>query len=305
MDPVSVEINLLRAADVPEAIREKLHSETVVRADGQIWIRIGDRFASCEDTEAGEEMVKALSAGEKAGRPQRDDPWRTILQGGRARDLRIRDGKRCVILFGTDDGQENQLTPETFAILAPTERGDAVTVTQDGYIALIKNAEDHSEEDISEYTAAVIGTIETEAGIRAWAGIGSITGETAGLAESRAKAAEAIRIGKQFRPEEYVYAFDRMQTERMISAIPEDIRKELRRELNGDGKQLTAELMETARAFLQNDMNLTTTAKQLYIHRNTLIYRLDKIRKETGFDLRRFRDAAAFQMISQIPGDDQ
>ena len=91
----------------------------------------------------------------------------------------------------------------------------------------------------------------------------------------------------------------------MISAIPEDIRKELRRELNGDGKQLTAELMETARAFLQNDMNLTTTAKQLYIHRNTLIYRLDKIRKETGFDLRRFRDAAAFQMISQIPGDDQ
>ena len=60
--------------------------------------------------------------------------------------------------------------------------------------------------------------------------------------------------------------------------------------------------MDTVNAFFDNDLNLTATARQLYIHRNTLNYRLDKIKKELGLDLRNFRDAAIFKMISFISG---
>ena len=60
-------------------------------------------------------------------------------------------------------------------------------------------------------------------------------------------------------------------------------------------------MLETIRVYFRNDLNLSTTARQLFIHRNTLNYRLEKIRRETGLDLRNFRDAAVFQLISLLP----
>ena len=56
-------------------------------------------------------------------------------------------------------------------------------------------------------------------------------------------------------------------------------------------------LPETIRAFFQNDLNVSTTARQLFIHRNTLLYRIEKIRKATGLDLRKFDDAVIFRML--------
>ena len=56
-------------------------------------------------------------------------------------------------------------------------------------------------------------------------------------------------------------------------------------------------MLETIRVYFQNDLNLSTTARELFIHRNTLIYRMDKVRKATGLDLRKFEDAAVFRLI--------
>ena len=303
MDRVSVNMNLLRTEDVPEEILEQLRGENPVRADGQIYIRTGNRILCCEDSDDGEAMVRALA--QKSDSERKEDPWQEILKSGKSAP-RFRDEARCVLLFEAWPAQERCIAPETFTELAPTERGDAVTETEDGRIALIKRTTEHTEDEIAEFAAAVIETIGTETGIRAQAGIGKMTRETAGLKESAEQAAEAISIGRRFRPEASVYVYNRLGTERLISAIPAEARTKLRRELLSPEteKRMTPEIIETARAFLENDMNLTTTAKQLYIHRNTLIYRLDKIRKETGFDLRRFRDAAAFQMISQIPEEE-
>ena len=67
------------------------------------------------------------------------------------------------------------------------------------------------------------------------------------------------------------------------------------------GAVLTEETLETIRVFFRNDLNLSTTARQLFIHRNTLIYRMEKIRKATGLDLRKFEDAAVFRILMSIP----
>ena len=60
-------------------------------------------------------------------------------------------------------------------------------------------------------------------------------------------------------------------------------------------------MMETVSVFFRNDLNLTAASKQLFIHRNTLNYRLDKIRKDTGLDLRHFQDAVVFRIVIEIP----
>ena len=309
MDPVSVKMNLTRMEEVPEAVAEGFSSEDFVRYGGNIYIRAGDRVLSCEAGEAGEALIRALKTREHAEKrsPRDSDPWRKVLAGeSRSADAvpGIRGGiLRCVILFRTMPGQEKTFTRAMWDDLAPVERGDAATETDDGHIVLIKQAEGHTDEDIAEYTAAVAETIETETGIQMQAGIGTATRELAGLKESLRQAGEAIETGRMFQPESRVFVYSRQTMERLICAIPEESRRQLRDELlsSETGKQLSPEMMETIRAYFRNDLNLSTTARELFIHRNTLIYRLDKIRKETGFDLRRFRDAAVFQMISCIP----
>ena len=62
-------------------------------------------------------------------------------------------------------------------------------------------------------------------------------------------------------------------------------------------------MMETIRVFFRNDLNITAASKELFIHRNTLNYRLDKIKRETGLDLRTFQDAVVFRLICGMAGN--
>ena len=306
MDQVSVKMNLTRLEELPEALRIALGGADIVRDGGYIYVRTGGKVLFCEAGEAGESVVRTLLEKEPKP-PYPENPWKALLTGN-ARSAGtlpgLRDGvRRCLILFRIVPEQEKSLSMAIWNDLAPTESGDIATETAPGQIALIKQAEGHTEEDIAEFAAAVIETIDTETGIQMQAGIGNTTPEAGGLRESYRQACRAIEMGRRFQQEGPVYIYSRQIMERLISAIPEETRAQLRKELlsSGTEKRLNREMMETIRAFFRNDLNLSTTARQLFIHRNTLIYRLDKIRKETGFDLRRFPDAAAFQMISHIP----
>ena len=160
-----------------------------------------------------------------------------------------------------------------------------------------------TEEEAAEFAAAVIETAEIETGIRAQAGIGRTTENAAGLRESFLQASAAIETGVRFRLEGPVFVYARQTAERLLSAIPPEERKRLRDELftPETRKLMNREMTETVDVFFRNDLNLSTAARQLFIHRNTLIYRLDKIRKATGFDLRVFRDAAVFRMLMRLP----
>ncbi len=311
MDPVSVKMNLTRLDELPGEVSDGLSRADIVRLNGEIYVRAGDDVLCCEDGEAGEALVRALEARGKTRVRRNGDPWLSILNGeypGTGTVPGIRNGvRRCLILFEAIPGQEKPLTRQVWDDLAPVERGDAATETEPGRIALIKQTGNHSEEEIAEFAAAVIETVDTETGIQIQAGIGMPVSELTGLKESLRQAKQAIAVGRVFRPDGRVFSYHRQAMERMISAVPAETRRQIRKELLSPeaGKQLNPEMMETIRAFFRNDLNLSTTARELFIHRNTLIYRLDKIRKETGFDLRRFQDAAVFQMISCIPEEEK
>ena len=305
MKSLPVRIGLVKPDEVPAEIRARLTADgETVRAGGLIYLSAGNRILCCEDSEEGEAVIRAMA-------PERDsnpayDPWRALLTGG-AKTGPVPDGiPRCVIVLQAAPGQEKLPDRAAFADLIPAEPGDAITGINGAFV-LIKQADRQAEDEITEFTAAVIDTAETEAGIRLQAGIGRITRNAAELKASFAEAEAAIDTGRRFLPGETVYAYSRLAAERLMDAVPAEVRAQLRKELftPETRKLLNSEMMETIEAFFRNDLNLSTTAREMYIHRNTLIYRLDKIRKATGFDLRRFQDAAAFRLLSRLPEDEE
>ena len=167
MDPVSVDINLLPADSIPDTVACRLNGKTgPVRQDGWIWIRSGNRVIRWKDDAAGEAVLKMMAAAGTASAGA-EDPWRTLLEGGKpdACPPGMKDGVfRSVILFEAVPEQEKLLKREMLIGLAPVEQGDVITETAAGKVALIKVTSDHTDEEIREYAAAVIETVETEAG---------------------------------------------------------------------------------------------------------------------------------------------
>ena len=170
-------------------------------------------------------------------------------------------------------------------------------------VAFIRNTTDRSVQDLTEYTYAVIGSMEDEgiSGIRA--GTGMETPDLAGLRQSYLQALEALSTGIKYRGQDSVYLYAEQTLERIVDSIPPDRRKEIRDRFlhSASAGLLSSEMLETVRVFFRNDLNLTAASKQLFIHRNTLNYRLDKIRKDTGLDLRHFQDAVVFRIVIEIP----
>ena len=96
-----------------------------------------------------------------------------------------------------------------------------------------------------------------------------------------------------------VYDFGAQTLERLADLIPSGKAEAFRQRIIPPEaeKVMTEETIETIRAFFRNDLNLSTTARELFIHRNTLLYRMEKVRKATGLDLRKFEDAAVFRIL--------
>ena len=135
------------------------------------------------------------------------------------------------------------------------------------------------------------------------AGIGREADNAENLRNSYRDAVNALFIGSVYHRQDSVYIYNRQVLERIVDSIPAETKKEIRKEycqLNMPDS-LSDEMLETVRVFFRNDLNLTAASKQLFIHRNTLNYRLDKIRKLSGLDLRCFHDAVVFAVISIIP----
>lgn len=206
----------------------------------------------------------------------------------------------CTAVFRSYYPLENDLH-SVVSSMAPLENHDAVIPLDYQTAVIVKNLEEESTEEMAEFTEAVIGTMEAEGfpGIRA--GIGHAGPEITCIRSGCREAMQALSLGMRYRKPERVFVYEKQTLERIVDAIPEERKKEIRQSFSGHGSGiLSDEMLETVRVFFRNDLNITAAAKQLFIHRNTLNYRLDKIRKDTGLDLRVFQDAAVFRIISEI-----
>lgn len=285
-----------------------LETGAIVEQDGFIYLHAGKKVYSCENSADGRELLEKIRIAERLQKNwlSEEEALQDVLEGEADPSVLHRFGlsdgvQRCIILFRPLQNQDMRPLRD----LIPADESDRLTMTENGDLALVMCTDHRTMDEVYEFAEAAAGTMESEAGIACCAGIGTRADDAAGLPDSYRKAVEAIITGLRHRISGRVFVYDRQTLERIADAIPPEKANAIRREIlrPGSEKVLTEEILETIQVFFQNDLNLSTTARQLFIHRNTLLYRMEKVRKETGLDLRKFEDAVAFRMLMNPAGE--
>ncbi|REK74131.1 PucR family transcriptional regulator [Paenibacillus paeoniae] len=176
-----------------------------------------------------------------------------------------------------------------------------------GPLSLLKDEDaemlEHAEEETMEDSLASIAIGLHEMLASEWLGechlaVTHPISPAKGMVEAAIMLRETIHLGRKFHIGTNIHLPWMLQLERLLNAIPESNRsKYLEQSLKRADLFVEAEMLSTLETFFSLDCNVSETAKKLYIHRNTLLYRLDKLKQETGLDVRQFRDAVLVKII--------
>lgn len=174
-------------------------------------------------------------------------------------------------------------------------------------VALIVPEAEQDREDFVQLAQAILDTMENELDADGTAGVSASAKAIADIPEAYKQAGCALKTGASQSGRRPIRVYDDMILERMVHSLAGDVRRSLIARLSDDtGKSLLDEEMaHTADVFLDSGLNLSETARRLYIHRNTLIYRLDKIQKQLGLDIRDFHEATVYRVLTMASHIDQ
>ncbi len=212
------------------------------------------------------------------------------------------DAERCVVLFYTVDGHAD-VVERMLLTLFPETTGDAVVVLDAHSVALVKVLDDMVKlEEFDQLAKAIEDSVLTEVGVTLLVGIGEPSKSLSVIHESLAEARDAILIGRTFRPHERVFNYRSLLLERLLSEIEPSAAAKYHSALFTKKHQrlFSEDMLNTIDMFFACNLNLSEAARQLYIHRNTLVYRLDKFQRAVGLDLRTFEDAVTFRVLMML-----
>ncbi|MHC1786591.1 MAG: PucR family transcriptional regulator [Christensenellales bacterium] len=197
-------------------------------------------------------------------------------------------------------------SPDAFSLLealVPLEEDDVLLPLDRSLVALIKPlAGQTGQDEIKEFARALQETLREETGFDLRCGVGEPAADAGGLHRSCRQALRAMEIGEAFTPKEGLWVYSEMLFPRFLwDVAPEAAGYYHALIFNKRSAHLfTQEMIDTIAMFLEKDLNLADTARQLYIHRNTLVYRLDKVHRLSGLDVRRFDDALIFKLFYDL-----
>ena len=221
----------------------------------------------------------------------------------RAKKLHIEtDVRRVVFIIETKNEKETNAL-ETVGSLFSGKTKDFITAVDEKNIILVKELKPNETYDDMTRTAKVIlDMLNTEAMTKAHVAFGTIINEIKDVSRSYKEAKMALDVGKIFYSGRNVVAYSNLGIGRLIYQLPMPLCKMFIREIF-DGKSpddFDEETLTTINKFFENSLNVSETSRQLYIHRNTLVYRLDKLQKSTNLDLRIFDDAITFKIALMV-----
>ncbi len=209
---------------------------------------------------------------------------------------------RCVLLFHiTQTGAATAFN--LLSDVIPQEEGDALVEMDRHSVVLLRDMEPVEDVDeLRQFAEAVQETLMSETAHQMIVSIGTPKDTLANLGESYREARRAMEVGRVFKPDDSIFVFQNMMLERFLSELPRDITAYYHNLLfNRKTMRLfNDEMLYTIEMFFKKDLNLSDTARQLYIHRNTLVYRLDKVQRQIGLDLRNFEDAVTFKILLEL-----
>ena len=221
----------------------------------------------------------------------------------RAKKLHIdTDVKRVVYIIETHNEKDvNAL--ETVRGLFASKTKDFITAVDEKNIILVKEVrQGESYAELDKTANMILDMLNTEAMTKVRVAYGTVINDIKEVSRSYKEAKMALDVGKIFYASKNVIAYSNLGIGRLIYQLPIPLCKMFIREVF-DGKspdEFDEETLTTINKFFENSLNVSETSRQLYIHRNTLVYRLDKLQKSTGLDLRVFEDAITFKIALMV-----
>lgn len=221
----------------------------------------------------------------------------------RAKKLHIENNiRRIVYLIETNIDKDMNIV-EIVRSIFPAKTKDFVTAVDEHSIILVKELREKETMDEIEKIAKMISdTLSTEINVKVYISIGTVVGDLKDVSRSYKEAKMALEVGKIFESDKYIVNYEKLGIGRLIYQLPLSLCKMFIKEvLHGlTMEDFDEETLATVNKFFENNLNVSETSRQLYIHRNTLVYRLDKLQKMTGLDLRNFDDAIIFKITLMV-----
>ena len=221
----------------------------------------------------------------------------------RAKKLHIETTARRVVYILEANPAGDKGIMDDIRELLGSKTGDFVTAVDETGVIIIKTLEPGQEHGQAEKTAreimeAVKGGQDDETRIA----YGTVVNEIKDISKSYKEAKMALDVGKIFFAEKDIIAYSSLCIGRLIYQLPIPLCKMFIREIFAakSPDEFDEETINTINKFFENNLNVSETSRQLYIHRNTLVYRLDKLQKMTGLDLRVFEDAITFKIALMV-----
>lgn len=225
----------------------------------------------------------------------------------RAKKLHIEAAvRRAVFLIETDkekDREKDSAATELLNGMFSAQVGDYITAVDESNVILIK--EMGAEEDytrLDQVANTIVDMMSMEAMKNARVAYGTIVNELKEVSKSYKEAKMALDVGKIFYAEKKVTAYNTLGIGRLIYQLPINLCRIFIDEIFGSNipSELDDETLTTINKFFENNLNVSETSRQLFVHRNTLVYRIEKLEASTGLDIRTFEDALTFKIALMV-----
>ncbi|MBR6897003.1 MAG: helix-turn-helix domain-containing protein, partial [Lachnospiraceae bacterium] len=221
----------------------------------------------------------------------------------RAKKLHIETSVRRVVYIVETKNEKDTSALETVRSMFSSKGKDFVTAIDEKNIIIVKELRiDESYEDLDKTANTILDMLNTEAMTQVHVAYGTIINEIKEVSKSYKEAKMALDVGKIFYSDKNVIAYSNLGIGRLIYQLPLPLCRMFIKEIF-EGKnpdEFDEETLSTINKFFDNSLNVSETSRQLYIHRNTLVYRLDKLQKMTGLDIRVFEDAITFKIALMV-----
>ena len=221
----------------------------------------------------------------------------------RAKELHfVTDAPRAVFLV-RQVGRADVASVEVLSGMFHDKQQDFVLSINETDIAIVKQLAPGTEKAELLQTAQTIEqTLRSELFVKTVIGISTVAGHLRELADAYKEAQVAIEVGKVFETEKTIINYENLGIGRLIYQLPTTLCEIFLSEVfkKNSIDTLDQETLFTINKFFENNLNVSETSRKLFVHRNTLVYRLEKIKKLTGLDLREFDDAIIFKVALMV-----
>lgn len=220
----------------------------------------------------------------------------------RAKKLHIDTEVKRVIFIVETSRERDVAALDKLRVLLGNKAKDFITAVDEKNIIIVKElGVNDGYPEVDKVAKEILGLLKSEEE-EVRVAYGTIVNDIKEVSKSYKEAKLALDVGKIFSEEDEIVAYNTLGIGRLIYQLPVPLCKMFIKEIFEDKSpdEFDEETLTTINKFFENSLNVSETSRQLYIHRNTLVYRLDKLQKSTGLDLRTFEDAITFKIALMV-----